>query len=219
MIELNKILTAQTNVSGLTGKTNPPQKKSSSKREYDDILAGTSTSASIKKFGITHYRYNDCKHSNLVSVGRCQVHRACADAFEEMQAAAKKEGLNIRIVSGYRSSEYQIEVFKRRFNGKYPTPEQMKSRLKFSAPSGYSEHHTGLAIDINQTEQKFENTAEYEWLQKNAAMYGFELSFPKDNAQGLGFEPWHWRYVGKTGEYKKIFEDARKNDPRFKDEY
>ena len=155
----------------------------------------------------------------MVSVGRCQVHSACADAFKEMQAAAKKAGLDIRIVSGYRSSDYQKEVFKRRFNGKYPTQEQMKARLKFSAPSGYSEHHTGLAIDINQTEQEFKNTKEYKWLQENAAKYGFELSFPEDNAQGLGFEPWHWRYVGKNGEYKNIFEDARKNDPRFKDEY
>ena len=185
MTELNKILAAQTNVTGLTVKTEPQKTKPSTKREYDDILAGTSTSARIKKFGITHYRYKDCKPSNLVSVGRCKVHSACADAFKEMQAAAKKEGLNIRIVSGYRSSEYQITVFKRRFNGKYPTPEQMKARLKFSAPSGYSEHHTGLAVDINETEQEFENTAEYEWLQKNAAKYGFELSFPKDNAQGL----------------------------------
>ena len=74
--------------------------------------------------------------------------------------------------------------------------EQMKARLKYSAPSGYSEHHTGLAVDINETEEWFKDSPAYPWLLEHAGEFGFENSFPENNVQGLGFEPWHWRYVG-----------------------
>lgn len=185
------------------------------KREFDDIISGESKSAVINKFGITHYKYEDCKKENLVKIDGFPVRNDCADAFKKMKLAAKKEGINIKVVSGYRSSHYQIQVFRRKFNGKYPTEEQMKARLKYSAPSGYSEHHTGLAVDINETEEWFKDSPAYPWLLEHAQEFGFENSFPEDNAQGLGFEPWHWRYIGVNGENKGIFKDARKNDPRF----
>lgn len=215
-----------------SGNIEPTQKKpsevkgesasgSQGKRPYDDIIAGVYKGNEIKKFGITHYRYEDCPSSRLKSIGNNIVVRDdCAEAFEAMQAAAKKDGVNLTPVSGYRSSKYQVTVFKKKFkdsNGKevYPTDSQMKSRLKYSAPSGFSEHHTGLAIDINDTEERFKDTKAYAWLKENAHEYGFELSFPEDNAQGLGFEPWHWRYVGKNGENEEIFQAARMHDPRF----
>lgn len=189
------------------------------KREFDDIINGESIDSVINKFGITHYRYEDCQRGDLVKVDGFPVHKACAEAFKLMKSSAKKDGINIKIVSGYRSSHYQIQVFKRKFNGNYPTNDEMKARLKYSAPSGYSEHHTGLAVDINETEDWFKDTPTYEWLLKNARQFGFENSFPENNSQGLGFEPWHWRYVGRNGEYKKVFEKARRNDPRFKIEF
>ena len=74
-----------------------------------------------------------------------------------------------------------------------------------------------MATDKQNQKQFNDEMVRKTWYYQK--LFGFELSFPKDNAQGLGFEPWHWRYVGKTGEYKKIFEDTRKNDLRFKDEY
>ena len=194
---------------------------SAGKRPYDDIIAGTYKNDEIKEFGITHYRYKDCPSSRLTSIGNNIVVRDdCAAAFKEMQAAAKKDGVNLTPVSGYRSSKYQVTVFKKKFkdsngNEVYPTDAQMKSRLKYSAPSGFSEHHTGLAIDINDTEERFKDTKAYAWLNEHAHEYGFELSFPEDNAQGLGFEPWHWRYVGKNGENEEIFHEARMHDPRF----
>ena len=181
------------------------------KREFDDIINGTETGSEIKKFGITHYRYEDCQKEDLVKVDGFPVKKDCAAAFKEMKTVAKKEGINLKVVSGYRSSHYQIQVFKRKFNGKYPTDEQMKARLKYSAPSGFSEHHTGLAVDINSTEDDFKDTKEYQWLLKNAKKFGFENSFPENNSQGLGFEPWHWRYIGLNGENKEIFKNARKN--------
>lgn len=185
------------------------------KREFDDIISGTSKETVINKFGIIHYRYDDCALEDLVRVDGFRVRKDCAEAFKEMKKTAKKDGLNIKVVSGYRSSHYQIQVFRRKFGGKYPTDEQMKARLKYSAPSGYSEHHTGLAVDINETEDWFKDTKEYAWLCEHAKEFGFENSFPENNSQGLGFEPWHWRYVGINMENKKIFAQARAHDPRF----
>ena len=185
------------------------------KREFDDIISGTSKESVINKFGITHYRYKDCDLKDLVRVDGFRVRTDCAEAFKEMKKSAKKEGVKLKVVSGYRSSHYQIQVFRRKFGGKYPTDEQMKARLKYSAPSGFSEHHTGLAVDINETEDWFKDTKEYTWLCEHAKEYGFELSFPENNSQGLGFEPWHWRYVGKNMENEKIFSQARANDSRY----
>ncbi|MCQ2744157.1 MAG: D-alanyl-D-alanine carboxypeptidase family protein [bacterium] len=188
-------------------------------REFDDIIAGKSNGNIIKKFGITHYRYSDCNLRDLIKIDGFRVERECAEIFKEMKKTARKDGIRLKVVSGYRSSKYQIQVFRSKFNGEYPTEEQMKMRLKYSAPSGFSEHHTGLAIDICETEECFKDTEEYKWLLKHANEYGFEMSFPENNEQGLGFEPWHWRYVGKNGEYKHIFKEARKNDLRYKNEY
>ena len=176
-----------------------------------DVVSGRFEGEKILAYGITHYKYSDCNPKDPVDVGGgIKVHTKCKAAFEKMQAAAKKDGVNIYIVSGFRSEKYQINVFKKKFaNKEYPTPDEFQKRLRFSAPSGFSEHHTGLAIDINSTEQSFANTKEYEWLKENAHEFGFEISFPENGKQGLGFEPWHWRYVGDE-ESKEIFEAARK---------
>ena len=95
-------------------------------------------------------------------------------------------------------------VFKRKFTSEIPSDEDFKARLKYSAPSGFSEHHTGLAIDINSTEEDFDQTPEFWWLVGRASKYGFEMSFPENNIQGLGYEPWHWKFVRVNGEFKNI---------------
>ena len=66
------------------------------------------------------------------------------------------------------------------------------------ARPGTSEHHTGLAIDFNSVESKFENTEGYEWLKKNAEDYGFVMRYPqgKEDVTGVIYEPWHWRFIG-----------------------
>ncbi len=169
------------------------------------ITTGNYTGDKVEYSGITHYKYSDCKASDLVTINGIRVHKDCAEAFKRMQADAQKEGVNLRIVSGFRSTEYQKTVFPKKFkNKKNPTEHEFVSRLKFSAPPGFSEHHTGYAIDINSLEQTFEGTKAYKWLQQHAKDYDFEISFPRNNKQGLGFEPWHWRYVG-TEEAKKTY--------------
>ena len=186
-------------------------------KETREILTGKYNADKIEKFGITHYKYKDCVPEDLVVFGK-PLHKDCANALKIMRQAAKKDGITLRLISGFRSSEYQIEIFKCKFKGE-PTEEELKSRLKYSAPSGYSEHHTGLAVDLNSLEETFEKTKTYKWLCANAQKYGFEMSFPKNNAQNLGYEPWHWRYIGINGENKHIFRQARQNDPRYKQEF
>ena len=174
------------------------------------ITTGDFKGEKVEYSGVTHYKYLDCKPSNLVTINGMKVHKDLATAFKKMQTDAKADGVNLNIVSAYRSTEYQKVVFPKKFsNKKNPTEEQFISRLKFSAPPGFSEHHTGLAIDINSTEQTFANTKAYKWLKEHASEYGFEMSFPQGNKQGLGFEPWHWRFVG-TSEARQTFAQARK---------
>lgn len=177
------------------------------------IIAGTYSGDKVVVNGITHYRYADCKQSDLVSVGpKGYLHKDAAAAFKRMQADAKnKAGLNLTAYSPFRSKATQIGNFSNKMSTKHRTFEQ---NLKWVAPGGYSEHHTGYAVDIVNTRNDFVNTKEYKWLLEHAHEYGFELSFPKNNAQGIGFEPWHWRFVG-TEKAKQTFAAARAADPRF----
>jgi D-alanyl-D-alanine carboxypeptidase len=181
--------------------------KNLTKEEIKKILTGTFKGNKIQAFGITHYHYDDCEEKDLVETNleNVRVHKKCKLAFDKMQRDALKDSIRLEIISGYRSSKYQIEIFKCKFKDKNkPTENELKKRLSVSAPSGFSEHHTGLAIDINSVEDDFAGTPEALWLEKNAPKYGFELSFPKDNKQGLSYEPWHWRYIGDN-ECRDIF--------------
>lgn len=168
-----------------------------------EITKGNYKGDKIVYGGITHYKYADCAEENLVTCGEKQVHKDLAKAFVQMQNDALKDGIKLEIISGFRSIEYQKTIFPCKFKGD-PTEEEFIARLKYSAPAGFSEHHTGLAIDINSLEEDFADTKEYEWLLEHGKNYGFEMSFPKNNKQGLGFEPWHWKYTG-TKEAKKTF--------------
>lgn len=158
-----------------------------------------------------HLPYKDCKKEDLVKINGMEVHQKTADSFSKMQKAAAKDGINLRIVSGFRSTQRQVKTFAKKFpNGdiKYATDSEIKNRARWSAPPGYSEHHTGLAIDINSTESSFADTKAFKWLKEHADEYGFEQSFKENNQQGVGFEPWHWRYQGDD-ESKEVFKSAR----------
>ena len=95
----------------------------------------------------------------------------------------------------------------------------MKNRFKSVAPIGYSEHHTGYAVDItiNGNSSRDNNAwrsnatlkKAYDWLVKNAQRFGFEQSFPRNNKQGVIEEGWHWRYVGDA-DSQRVFYEARK---------
>ena len=132
------------------------------------------------------------------------VNRLNADvykAFKEMQKDALKEGYEIFVDSSYRTYEYQERVF-----NDVVLKKGMEYAKKFVAKPGGSEHQTGLAMDIIfrrdgvMIEEQKEDDAEIKWLFSNAHKYGFILRYPKgkEDITGYNFEPWHFRYVGKT---------------------
>ena len=116
--------------------------------------------------------------------------------YKKMVDAAAKEGIKLYNVSAYRSYATQNTLYTN-----YKKRDGEKMADTYSARAGFSEHQTGLASDINTSSRSahFENTKEFEWLQKNAYQYGFILRYPegKEYLTGYVYEPWHYRYVGE----------------------
>ena len=116
--------------------------------------------------------------------------------FEKLAKQAKKEGYNIIAVSTYRSYDYQDKLY-----NNYVFDKGFFYADMASARAGHSEHQTGLAVDVansNLDYDNFENTKEFNWMKNNAHKYGFILRYPKANFHITGFkyEPWHYRFVG-----------------------
>ena len=148
---------------------------------------------------VNKYNYisKDYIPSNLIKVNNFYINKEAYESFLEMRKAMEKDNLNIRIISAYRSYDYQEELYKR-----YLQKEKQTIVDTYSARPGYSEHHTGLAIDVDNSKldfNKFYLTKEFLWMQENAHKYGFILRYPKDKEYitGYTYEPWHYRYVGK----------------------
>ncbi|MGN0606572.1 MAG: D-alanyl-D-alanine carboxypeptidase family protein [Oscillospiraceae bacterium] len=114
-------------------------------------------------------------------------------AFESMQKAAYAEGLNIYISSGFRSYDYQKQLYNR-----YVSRDGQQAADTYSARPGHSEHQTGLAFDLNTIELSFADTAEGKWVAENCNKYGFIIRYPADKVSitGYQYEPWHIRYLG-----------------------
>ena len=120
-----------------------------------------------------------------------------AEAWQRLKEAAARAGIVLHIVSAFRSVDRQVEIIRR----KLAAGQSLDEILRVSAPPGYSEHHTGRAIDVGTPdapalETCFEETSAYTWLVANAHRFGFTLSYPRDNPEGYQYEPWHWRYMG-----------------------
>lgn len=118
------------------------------------------------------------------------------DNLEKLIEDAKEDGMNIRVISAYRSYTYQENLY-----NNYVSSDGVENADTYSARAGYSEHQTGLVIDITRAYDNFnnfENTDEYNWMLENAANYGFILRYPKDKEDitTYSFEAWHYRYVG-----------------------
>jgi len=116
-----------------------------------------------------------------------------AKAWRKLKISANRDNISLYIVSAFRSVERQAEIVRNKlFSGK--TVEEI---LAVSSPPGFSEHHTGCAVDIASPgspllEIEFEKSAAFRWLETNANNFGFYLSFPRDNDSGYQYEPWHW---------------------------
>lgn len=121
------------------------------------------------------------------------VNAEAQTAFNQMAAAASKEGLTLSVVSGFRSYTVQQNLY-----NNYVAQDGKANADRYSARPGHSEHQTGLAFDVNSVSQSFENTAEGKWLAANCSKYGFIIRFPKgkESITGYMYEPWHIRYLG-----------------------
>lgn len=150
-----------------------------------------------------HLTYAEAPESELAPIsrdGRIKMRKAAAEKYQAMVQAARSAGVIFVPISGFRSVKDQEQLFFDVGAQRNQTPAQ---RAALSAPPGHSEHHTGYAVDIGDgatpatnLQTTFDKTKAYQWLEGNAARYSFEMSFPKDNAQGVSYEPWHWRFVG-----------------------
>ncbi len=119
------------------------------------------------------------------------------EAFEKMASAAKEQGYTINVSSAYRSYEYQKGLY-----DNYVEKDGVELADTYSARPGFSEHQTGLVVDIDNGTvdyNNFESTEEFKWMQENAQNYGFILRYPKNKEciTGYNYESWHYRYVGK----------------------
>lgn len=146
--------------------------------------------------------------ADLLGQGKSAVRKSTYDAFDKMAKAAKKEGIKLFILSGFRSYARQEYLFNRSLKTK-----GLEHANKYVARAGSSQHQLGTAIDINSVDISFENTEEYAWLTKNAGDFGFSLSFPKGQEEktGYAFEPWHYRYITPEGVtlQKQYFNDSQ----------
>lgn len=119
---------------------------------------------------------------------RFELEPQAAAAWKSMKADAAAAGIDLWLVSAYRSATYQARLIR----AKLDRGQSLEQILAVNAPPGFSEHHTGRAIDINSLDTDFEFSPAYEWLTSNASRFGFSLSYPRNNRLGYQFEPWHW---------------------------
>ncbi len=140
-----------------------------------------------------------------------QLVEEAASKAEEMLIAAEKDGIQIFIVSGYRSYDYQENLFRNRV-----ASYGFEEAEKVVAVPGESEHQTGLAMDISTEamgyglSQTFEADPAFAWMQENCADYGFILRYRKgkEDITGYIYEPWHYRYIGDVEMARTIMEEG-----------
>lgn len=168
-----------------------------------------------------HHAFSEAPANKLRTIGRAadgyeiRLHEAAAKSYLKMEADAKADGIDFVVISGFRTIAEQQELFFEISKQRNQTPAQ---RAKVSAPPGHSEHHTGYALDIGDgavpsanLSTNFEKTAAFQWLQSNAAKYGFEMSFPPNNPQGVMYEPWHWRFVGDDDSLATFYKKSNRS--------
>ena len=160
-----------------------------------------------------HLPYKEISEEKLVLIEpNIEVHIDMRESLLNMKEEARKDGVYLVFLSGYRSINLQNDIF---YSLKSIRNQEAIERARVSAPPGYSEHSTGFAIDIGDAtrretdfETEFENTNAFKWLVKNAAKFHFKLSFNKNNKY-IDYEPWHWRFEGSI-EALKVFESSNR---------
>lgn len=126
------------------------------------------------------------------------LRREAAGRFVEMAEAARAEGVDLKVISSFRSYDYQMDIFRRKVKGK-PTAEKVRRFLEFSALPGTSRHHWGTEVDLNALSnehfEKGEGKRIHDWLVRHAREYGFAKPYTKGRPRGHKPEAWHWSYA------------------------
>lgn len=146
----------------------------------------------------------------LVGAGRdaegriVQLDPSAAAALHAMFGAATHDGVTLQVVSAYRSVAYQQHLVRMKLR----RGMSIKAALSINTAPGYSEHHSGCAVDLTApgtapAEQTFAHTAAYSWLMRRGGEFGFHLSYPQGNQHSIEFEPWHWRYIANDQAQRK----------------
>jgi LAS superfamily LD-carboxypeptidase LdcB len=146
-------------------------------------------------------------------------------AFKEMQTAAKKDSIDLKVVSSFRSYAAQKRIWNRKFKHFIKEgltgPEAIKKIIEYSTLPGTSRHHWGTEVDLIDGSKKVEGDVLleehfhkglyqklYRWLQKNANLYGFEIVYTKDSLRkGFFYEPWHYSYAPLSKEFLKGYRE------------
>ena len=160
------------------------------------ILAELGISAS---YGVDRRLPSYAEAKDLVSVGMDiygrdrQLTPHAASRWAELRGAALQDGITFLLVSAFRSLEYQRQLFERKIRAGEP----LERILKVNTPPGYSEHHTGRAVDVTTPgcpplAEEFETTGAFAWLVGHAHRFGFAMTYPRENRFGIAYEPWHW---------------------------
>ena len=148
-------------------------------------------------YGDQRRRYPDATELEDVEaniIGRMQqLVPGTAQAWREMKQSAAADGVELLLVSGFRSSQYQAELFR----NKIANGQDVAEILKVNAAPGYSQHHSGQAVDIatpgaRPLTEDFDTTPAFAWLREHAHRFGFRMPYGRDNPYGFVYEPWHW---------------------------
>lgn len=164
--------------------------------EMDEITNYDEVDALVNKY---HKLPSNYEAKDLVTLSKTyssrghKIKKAASEPLMKMIDAARADGLNLLVISGYRTESTQRGLFNNSVKR-----HGMDHALIYSAKPGHSEHQLGLAVDLNSTEESFDQTKEYKWLKANSYKYGFIERYPKGKEfiTGYGYEPWHYRYLG-----------------------
>ena len=204
-------------------------KYKNSKVNYDDVIVKVNTKTIYDYY--THTKLTNMKlgYGILVNKYHClpekyapddvvsmssqyaypgnSIRKEVYEAFKEMSAAAKGEKITLIVNSSYRDYKTQKEIY-----DDYADKNGKEYADKFAARPDFSEHQTGLALDIFTPGfgmKTFGNTDAFKWLLNNSYKFGFILRYPenKENITGYAYEAWHYRYLGKDLA-KKVYESG-----------
>ena len=202
------------------GLSTPSTKQETQIPAKSSVSAKDSNPPLDKSVELGHFPYAEAEQKKLMIISSYaqapyqryeRLHADAALALMKLIYTARDEGVWIIPVSGFRS----IAIQEKLFQSQIEKTGSETAAARISAPPGHSEHHTGYAIDLadgsnpNQDiTQYFQQTRAFRWLTQHAKEFGFEMSFPLSNSQGVSYEPWHWRFVGSS-QARTVFARAK----------